>query len=368
MQRINWIDNLRIMVIIQVVILHSAVTYSGIGGWYYYDSQEMGIAPTLFFAFILTHFQAYFMSLLFFVSGYFSQKSLNKKGTRRFISGRFKRLGIPLLIFIFLIHPVSVKLAYPEIDIHWYLNGIKNLNFFSWTGPLWFVEALLIFVLLYIFMLKPIFKFEPKKEFEDKTKHIFILIAIITAIAFFARLFYPIGTNITNLQIGFFSAYIFLFLAGIIAGKTNILEQISYKEGKHWLILSIGLGIPGWILIMLLGGPSEGIMLIEGGMNWPAFFYALWESFFCVTFILALIGIFKHRVNMDGRFQQFLSDNAFAVFVFHTPVLVGISVLLKKIIIHPILKFVLVSILAVFATFLVSYLVRKVPLFRKIFS
>jgi len=93
MQRINWIDNLRIMVIIQVVILHSAVTYSGIGGWYYYDSQELDKLSTLFFAFLLTHLQAYFMSLLFFVSGYFSQKSLDKKGSEKFISGRFEKVG-----------------------------------------------------------------------------------------------------------------------------------------------------------------------------------------------------------------------------------------------------------------------------------
>lgn len=368
MQRINWIDNLRIMVIIQVVILHTAVTYSGIGGWYYYDNPELDKYSTLFFAFLLTHLQAYFMSLLFFISGYFSQKSLDKKSTGEFISGRFKRLGIPLLIFIFLIHPFSVKLAYPEIDIYWYLNGIKNLNFFSWTGPLWFVEALLIFALLYVFLLKPIFRFDFNNTFKLRITHIVLLIVIITAVAFFARLYYPMGTNITNLQIGYFSAYIFLFLAGIIAGKTQILEQITLQDGKRWLIISLAIGIPGWLLIIILGGPMEGIMLIEGGLNWPAFFFALWESFFCVTFILALIGIFKYRVNMGGRFQQFLSDNAFGVFVFHTPVLIGLSVLLKGLIIHPIFKFLLVSIIAVTLSFLVSWLVRRVPLFSRIFS
>lgn len=368
MHRINWIDNLRIVVIIQVVILHAAVTYSGIGGWYYYDRQELDTPSTLFFAFLLTHFQAYFMSLLFFISGFFSQKSMAKKGMGEFISGRFKRLGIPLLIFIFLIHPISVKLAYPEIDIHWYLNGIKKLDFLSWTGPLWFVEALLIFTLFYILLLKPIFRFEIKNTFKIRIIHIVSLIVIITAVAFLARLFYPIGTNITNLQIGFFSAYIFMFLAGIIAGKTQILEQISLRSGKGWLAISLGIGIPGWLFIIFLGGVSEGIMLIEGGINWPAFFYALWESFFCVTFILALVGIFKHRFNTGGWFQKFLSDNAFGVFVFHTPVLIGISVLLKGFIMHPILKFLLVSFLAVTVTFIVSWLVRCVPLFKKIFS
>jgi surface polysaccharide O-acyltransferase-like enzyme len=119
---------------------------------------------------------------------------------------------------------------------------------------------------------------------------------------------------------------------------------------------------------MIYGGPMEGIMLMEGGMNWPAFYYALWESFFCVTVIAALIGIFKYKVNRNGGIQKFLSDNAFGVFVFHTPVLIGISILLKEILMPPVLKFLLVSIIAVSASFLVSWLVRQVPVFKKVFS
>jgi len=356
------------MVIMQVVILHTAVTYSGMGGWYYKENDSVDKLSTLFFAFLLTHLQAYFMSLLFFVSGYFSQKSLDKKSQLEFIGGRFKRLGIPLLIYIFILHPLSVKMVYPDVDFHWYLDGIKNLNFFSWTGPLWFVEALLIFTLIYLFILKPLFRFKVEQNFRLRTAHVLISIIIIAIIAFLARIYFPIGSDITNLQIGFFSAYIFMFLAGIFAYKTQVFDQISLLMGKRWLLISLAIGIPAWFLIMFFMGPIDGIMLIEGGLNWPAVAYALWESFFCMTFILAMVGIFKYRVNHDGWFQRFLSDNAFGVFVFHAPVLIGISILLKNIAMHPVLKFFMVSIVALIATFLVSWIVRKVPILKTIFS
>jgi len=368
MNRLAWIDNLRVMVIILVVILHTAVTYSGLGGWYYQENQEVDMFSTLFFAFYLTFTQAYFMSLLFMVSGYFTQRSLEKKGITRFVSGRLKRLGIPLLIYIFLIHPVAVKLAYPEVDINWYLNGITRFDFISWTGPLWFVEALLIFSLIYVFIYKFISNSSLKIKFKFSIYNVVLLILTITVIAFLARLFYPIGTNFYNLQFGFFSAYIFMFGTGIIAYKTNLFDQISLKAGIRWLILSLGLGIPAWFFIIFFGGTLEGNMLIEGGMNWPAFFYALWESFFCVTFILALVGIFKYKVNISSKFQKLLSDNAFGVFVFHAPVLIGISMILKEIEIYPVLKFLLVFAIAVPATFFVAWLVRKIGFLRKIFS
>ena len=83
MKRLAWIDNLRIMVIITVVFLHSAVTYSGMGGWYYKEGADIGKMNTIFFAFFLTFTQAYFMSLLFMVSGYFSRKSLGRKSAWR---------------------------------------------------------------------------------------------------------------------------------------------------------------------------------------------------------------------------------------------------------------------------------------------
>ena len=369
MKRLSWIDNLRVTVIVLVVILHTAVTYSGLGGWYYKENEEVDMFSTLFFAFYLTFTQAYFMSLLFMVSGYFTQRSLLRKGSGKFIRGRLFRLGIPLLIFMFLIHPVAVKLAFPDIDIfNWYVNGITNFYFPGWTGPLWFVEALLILTLIYVLNYKLFIRHEFRIRLKITTFNVAILIAVITAVAFALRLVYPIGTDFYNLQFGFFSAYIFMFIVGILAYAGDWFDEITLREGRKWLFISLGVGIPAWLAIMFFGGPVDGIMLIEGGMNWPAFFYALWESFFCVTFILALIGLYKYRVSVSGRFQQFLSDHAFGVFVFHAPVLIAISMLLKDLEMYPVKKFFLVACMAVTASFLVSWLVRRVSLFRRIFS
>lgn len=368
MQRLAWIDNLRVLTIILVVILHTAVTYSGIGGWYYKDEPELDLLSKIFFAFYLTFTQAYFMSLLFMVSGYFTHPSLEKKGFGKFLSSRFKRLGIPLLVYMFIIHAVTVKLAYPDLDIlEWYINGIKNFNFLSWTGPLWFVEALLIFTLLYV-LIRKLFSGNIKIRIEMSLREVIITIILITAVAFFMRLFYPIGTDFYNLQFSFFSAYIFMFAAGILAYHSGVFEKITYEMGKRSLYIALGVGIPFWALIIIFGGALEDNMQMLGGWNWPAFFFALWESFFCVTFIIALVGLFKYKVNISNSFQKFLSDQAFGVFVFHAPVLVGITMLLKAWDAHPVIKFVVVAFIAVSASFFISWLVRRISPLKKVFS
>jgi hypothetical protein len=217
-----------------------------------------------------------------------------------------------------------------------------------------------------------IFKIFIQRDFKIRltitTLNVALLVTAITLVAFALRLVYPLGTDFSNLQFGFFSAYIFMFAIGILAYASGLFEQVSLRDGKKWLWISLGLGIPSWLAIILFSGPMEGSMSIEGGMNWPAFFYALWESFFCVTFIIALVGLYKYRLNISGKLQKFLSDNAFGVFVFHAPVLISISMILKDLILHPIVKFFLVAAIAVPLTFFVSWLVRRVPLFSKIFS
>jgi surface polysaccharide O-acyltransferase-like enzyme len=368
MQRLFWIDNLRALMIILVVMVHTGVTYSGLGNWYYVENEQVGMGSTLFFALIQTFTQAYFMSLLFLISGYFSRKTLERKSPGRFLSGRFYRLGIPLLIYIFILHPLNVKMVYPDLDlVKFWAEGITRLRIFSRTGPLWFVEALLIFNILYLLLRKiPLMK--QNIAISPSTGNILLLILFITVAAFITRIFFPIGTDVTNLQLCFFPAYTVMFFTGIAARKHDLFSKIDYRTAKRWLIICLSMGIPAWFLIILFGGPLKGVMLIEGGLNGPAFFYALWESFICVTFILSLVGIFRYRFNTQNKLQRFLSDQAFGVFVLHASVLIAISMLMKEIVLHPVLKFVTVFLLAVSVSFMISWLLRRIPLMRRIFS
>jgi len=52
--------------------------------------------------------QAYFLGLLFLISGYFSPGSLACRGPKRFIKDRLIRLGIPLVVCFFVLNPIAV--------------------------------------------------------------------------------------------------------------------------------------------------------------------------------------------------------------------------------------------------------------------
>jgi glucans biosynthesis protein C len=363
---------LKALAIIFVVINHAAVTYSGVGSWFYIERSSLGNASFYFFLFYQTFSQAYFMSLFFAISAFFIPDSLARKGTRKFIEGRMFRLGVPTLVFIFFIFPICVRMVHPDFDLNRYWDGIRSFRFLGWTGPMWFTLVLLIFTLIYVVCKKWCDALAARFAFNVTAKNILALSGLIGMVAFAIRLVYPIGTSVMNLQFCFFSAYFFMFFLGIFAREKNIFEKLDYQTAKKWFVAAFAVGVPWWILIVYFGiTPQENghdLSLFVGGWNWIALSYALWESFFCVAIIVALVGIFKEQFNTQTSLQKFLSTNSFGVYIFHAPILIAVSVLLKNLNLPPILKFIIVTSIVLPACFIISHLIRKIPLFRKIFS
>jgi surface polysaccharide O-acyltransferase-like enzyme len=373
-----YIDNIRLTMIILVVLVHTSVTYSGIGGWYYIENKSVDTVSKIIFAMFNTFTQAYFMGFLFLIAGYFIPGAYDKKGPVKFIKERLLRLGLPVVIYIFIINPftnyfiMGVFINEPvQAFTTYYINYIKPFGFLGSTGPLWFALALLIFSIIYAFI--RMFSDEAIKTKEDKKvpNHISIvlLILFISFLTFVVRIFQPFGVQIFNMQLCFFSQYIVFFIIGIQAYRRNWLANIPYNFGVFWLKIGLVIGLILWLLIMLLGGPLKGEEhVILGGLYWQSAAYALWEELLGVGICLGFIVIFRDKFNFQGKLTKFLSQNAFGVYVFHAPILISISLLLKSFYLQPLLKFILVASLTLLVSFVFSNSVRKLHGLRKIFS
>ncbi|HTP59426.1 MAG TPA: acyltransferase family protein, partial [Spirochaetia bacterium] len=185
--------------------------------------------------------------------------------------------------------------------------------------------------------------------------------------AFSIRLFQPIGTSVANLQLCFFAAYIALFLLGIHAGERRWLESFPENRGMGWFTTVLAVAIPVWFIIMVGGGAPEGKTLFTGGLNWESFAYAFWESFVAIGFSLGLIAFFRKFLNVENGFTRLLAANSFGIYMFHAPVLIAISLLLKTWQGAPLLKFVVVIPLAFGATLAISSLIlRRIPGLRAV--
>ena len=374
-RRLGYLDNLRSLVIFLVVVTHSNVTYSGIGSWYYTEGNpaNLDILSRILFGLYGSFTQAWFMGILFFLAAFFAARSLAKRGPAAFAKERLFRLGVPLLIYMFVIDPFIgyFIMNYGNIREHLtflqaYLDYLGSFRWIGSTGPLWFVEALLLFSLPYAAWRA----IRPSAKTAGESPRAMTVILIITATglgAFSIRLFQPIGTSVVNLQLCYFASYIALFLLGLHAGERRWLENFPEKQGLTWFTVALGAGLILWHVIMIGSGAARGVMLLNGGLNWQSFVYAYWEAFVAIGFSLGLVAFFRKYLNVENRFTKLLAANSFAIYMFHAPVLITISLLVRPWHGAPLLKHLGVAPLAFAATLAFSFLIlRRIPGLRAV--
>jgi fucose 4-O-acetylase-like acetyltransferase len=378
--RLTFIDNIRWMLIVLVICHHAAVTYSHVGGWYYLDGPKPGISTTFLFATFETFNQAYFMGFLFLIAGYFVPRAFDTKGAGRFLRDRAARLGLPALFFMLVIHPFTVYWLLRTFDD----PGIPSLSeaygrfllsgkVLSATGPMWFAVALLIFCIIYAGLR---LLGRPKPAMEEPVAlsalpghgSVIGLIVVMGACTFLVRIVQPIGVNILNMQLCYFSQYILLFVVGIFAYRGNWLMRISRRFGIIWMTLALTAGVGGWFVLIVASGALEGNSeSLLGGFHWQSAAFSFWESFFCLGMCLGLTVLFRERFNFQGKFSQWMSRNSFAAYLFHTPLLVAVTLSLKYLSAPVGVKFSLACLLAVPITFVMSALLRpRIPVLRRV--
>jgi len=357
------IDALRAAVTLLVVFHHTAITYGAIGGWYYREIEPStkslgGIVLILF----CTINQAWFMGLFFLLAGYYTPPAYDRHGPAGFARERLLRLGIPLLIYFFLLHPLTVALAYTA-------KGRSFIGVFDYLwmhgkfepGPLWFAEALLIFAGLWMawrVMVKPQKTSAP--PFPSNTA---LLVAALAtgAAAFLLRLIWPVGVNVAFLQLGYFASYIVLFLAGCAAADGRRLEQIPDDQKRIWLRVA-------WVALPLLPilavlGSHFGWLAGHGERGWnaQAIAYAFWEPLVAWGFILGLLAFFQRRFAVLKGIWPSLARRAYLIYIIHPPILVGTALAWREIAAPALVKFAVTGTIACGLCYLAAGLILRIP-------
>jgi len=371
-QRELYIDRLRTVITALVILHHAAITYGGDGGWFYYEVKHSGSLSSLLLTLFLATNQAYFMGLFFLLAGYFTPASLERKGYARFLGDRFLRLGLPLLAFGLILGPLTAAMVdsargngfWPTIVWLWHHKQFIN-------GPLWFTQALLIFCLAYCGW-RAVFgsplTISQRAPRPIPTHRWWLLSALVVGGAALAiRQYVPTGENVFGLQLGYFASYIFLFAVGIAAWRRDWLRQLAWKDARvslialaiAWPLLPVGMAVATTLM-------SHGKVNFSGGFTWPAILYALWEPFVAWGLIAAWLLVFRAHMNQPSAFWSWINRHAYAVYIIHPPVLVGIALLLRGWAAPALVKWGVVGPLACVTCWLVADPLVRLPGVRRV--
>jgi fucose 4-O-acetylase-like acetyltransferase len=377
--RLLYVDNMRVGLITLVIVGHMAITYGAdIGDWYYEEEGQVGTIYLVLTTLLLGIGASFLLGLFYMIAGYFTPRPYDRKGVWNFILDRLVRLGIPLVLYATVINPLvtywaAVHGGYQGSFPKYVSSHLPDLSTAS-VGPLWFVEALLIFSILYA-LGRVIFRTNPGVVSEQAARPVpsNLTIALFSLglglVTFLVRIWAPFGWwwEPIHQEPAHFPQYISLFFIGILAYRNNWFSRLETRQARLWGWVALVL-VPGLPALAVAAGILEGVFdpAISGGLTWLSLVYSLWESFIGVALVVSALAWFRNRFNRQGRVLQEMSTASYAVYVLHPLLIVPLALALSGIQLNLELKFLLVAPLAVVLSFLVAYAIRQVPGVKKI--
>jgi peptidoglycan/LPS O-acetylase OafA/YrhL len=332
------LSNLRAVVILIVLAFHSVLAYlaSLPPGPHAFDE-----APYRWQAIPIVDSQRWFgfdlfcawqdvslMSLMFFLSGLFVPASLNRKGAATFLSDRFFRIGLPLVLVVVFLMPLTYYPTYlltaadPSIATYW--QHWTALPFWA-CGPQWFLWQLLALNV----MAAGLYRFAPgwtarvgrlAAERSDPVRF-FVLLVAASALAYV-----PLALAASPWQwtsYGPFSFqlsrplhYLVYFIAGCAVGAHGIDRGLLACDGAlarrwhYWLAAAVA-GFVLWALpTSLMVDGRQAPLLVEAAA-------ALGFVVACASGCFVLLALCLRFAPERARILDSLSANAYSMYLLH---------------------------------------------------
>jgi fucose 4-O-acetylase-like acetyltransferase len=376
--RLLYVDNLRIALISLVVVGHMAITYGApIGDWYLAEEGEVASAFAILAAFLLGIGASFLLGLFYLIAGYFTPQPFDRKGAGPFLLDRLKRLGIPLVFYALVINPLVTYWAALHDGYEgsvWRFAGERMADLTQASvGPLWFVEGLLIFSVLYALGRLVAMRVSTRglggapAAGVPRNRSMALFAVALGLLTFVVRIWAPVGWSWEppHLELAHFPQYILMFVVGLAAYRGDWLTALSAAQARpwRWVALLFVLLLP-LLYFAALTTSGELSTAPAGGLTWLSLAYSLWEGVMCVAMSLTVLVWFRSRFNRQGRLARAMSGASFAVYVLHPLLIVPLAIALGGLRMDLALKFVLVAPVAVVLCFVAGTLIRKLPLVR----
>ena len=264
-------------------------------------------------------------SIMFFIAGYFDFASYEKRGARAFVTDKLKRLGIPYLVGLVILAPLTLfiaRLSWGEQDS---LGHFWFKEFFlpKTISPLhtWFIGILLLFFMLFTPLLAWLQK---KRKTERKPRPrplVYILFVLVSFAVYFSLNFFYRPHNFVSIYIVNFPAamlplYAGYFLLGIYASRHGWFATEKKEYIFPWAI--------AFAVNMALLFAAQTIAGIEQALdgNHPLLAFATNGMTFSGVFLM--VTVFKKYQHNTSAIKTWLSRNSYGAYIIHYVIVFGV--------------------------------------------
>ena len=355
-------DNLKVTLVAGVIVAHVTMAWAALeGAWVF--SEPPVREPLLSLLRLVTIVAAAFgMPLFFLVAGMFTPASLRRKGLGRYSVDRILRLGIPSLLFVLLLTP---PIEYLDPDARGWTGGFWAFVPHVWSlwppapGPTWFLGVLLVFSLVYG-VVRTIRPTRAAAGRPLRAWQLVLTVAGVAAVSYLLRMVVPLGHEVWHLALAQAPAWVAGFTLGVLGGERGWFASLDAR-------LARGVRRAGWVAVALCVAvvasvaSSTGTEVLFGGGTWQSLVLAVLEATIMVTVSLWLLDLFQRRFDRQAPLGQAMSRAAYAAFLVHQLVLVGLVLASRHVPWPPELKYAAVAIIGVAGSFALGSLLVRLP-------
>lgn len=393
--RITFLDNLRYLFVLCVVLQHACNAYNGMDWWPVRDQAS------LFVRFISAFLDAFTMPLLFYLAGYFALPSLVKSSPAGFLKGKLKRLGIPWLACILTICPIlpliyhytrnnltlidsygNIWLAVMKNGLQFNVGLIPSMNQLMlhnqfYQRYMWFLSLLLAFFFLLSIcyaLRKSWFQVWAKQESSAvptvwSTLRMFLAVGGLTSILSFGTIGFmmamgpkgmvpePLFTlgNVIQFRPSRLPLHLVYFCLGILTYRNKWIERgIFPGHWKTWAasfaVLTVCLFV---VMYSLLHAPKSQTLIYDP-------LYHLTLNFLTMATLGFLASLALRHWNRPSLFDRSMASNSYNIYLGHYLIVIVLQLLLLTLPGLPsLLKFSLISLTAIVLSYLASRIFIK---------
>jgi len=357
--RKHWLDNLRWVTVLSVLLYHVIYFYNnkgvfgGIGGfgpypqWHQYQDVVMYIL------------YPFFMPLLFLLAGISARYALEKKSAKEWFKARTRKLLVPGTIGLFVFHWMVGYFNSAVARGTGVFDGVPGVVKFcimaiSGTGPLWFVQVLWLLCIV-LLLVRAIDKNDKFWNWCGKFGLIpVMLLGALLYLGSFTLIREPRPESADGLLNLYKPLYYMLpFLMGyFVFSHDEIIEMLS----KVWYFLvgwAVGFGVA--LVVLYFGKDNTSPQFLQNPLN----------TVYGWMMILALIGTFKALFDRTGKFATYMTRSSYGIYIVHYLVIASLGYMMKQYTTLPPLAMYVILTVAVFTLSPLLYEgLRRIPVVK----
>ena len=358
--RKHWIDNLRWVTVLLVLLYHVFYFYNnkgvfgGIGGFgdgpQYQDVVMYILYP-------------WFMPLLFLLAGISARYALERYPAREWFKARTRKLLVPGTIGLFVFQWMT---GYFNTAVSSYVSGSSMLpegvpapvKYFAWSlsgiGPLWFIQLLwlLCIVLLLIRAL------DKKDKLWTACSKLNIFWITLLGVLFWAGEQTLIQSPRPESADGLYNLYkpLFYLVPFLLGYFVFSHDEVQKKVADAWIPLMACAVISGGILIGTTFGQDN---------TTPQYLGSPLNCLYGYLMCLAMMGWFTARFNRTGKFATYMTQSSYGIYIVHYLPLASLGYMMKVYTqLQPVAIYAIITIAVFTLSPLLYELLRRIPFVR----